>query len=191
MQPLCEGAFPMARMVINQRTRLLPGLSRPPVSPVYCSLSQMSPHSHPDTARLDSTRLFGCHSLFFSMPRHAALACLLFGLALRSRSPIWRLDTVKLGYERRGWGGRSRDQSWPSRDDVTVVKRDFCYCCLLLFAYRRVGQGQGSDSGHGNGNVNKKPNSKLEVEATPRTTKGGEERSKNGSADMAQRIPLK
>lgn len=31
-----------------------------------------------------------------------------------------------------GWA-----RTWPSRGDVTVVKRDFCYCCLLPFAYRR------------------------------------------------------
>jgi len=55
--------------------------------------------------------------------------------------------------------------------------------CCFLHTVGKMGK-YGRGSGLGNGNVNKKPNSKLKVEASPRITKGREERNQNGSAKI-------
>lgn len=62
--------------------------------------------------------------------------------------------------------------------------------CCLLHTVGKMGKIWCGAGGLGHGYVNKKPNSKLAVEASPRITKGGEERAKNRSASSEFRIPL-
>lgn len=153
----------------------------------------MSPHIH-----TPAPQLFGRHSLFFSMPRHAALACLLFGLAFRSRSRSadWTL-AIQSGSAGRNGGGGGGGVWWdgfgPGQVAATSQSLSVTFVivvCCLLHTVGKMGKIWCGAGGLGHGYVNKKPNSKLADEASPRITKGGEERAKNRSASSEFRIPL-